>query len=88
MDVHHMEVWPVCNRQAAKGGLGMKSEHEKRTPGRSPKIEKTEFSPQERRFSKRRKKHIDKGYVYISTVGWIDRRENCRRASDNYTAIG
>jgi hypothetical protein len=66
----------------------MKNELEKKEPGKGPKTGKTEFSPQERRLCKRRKNRIDQGYLYISTVGWIDRRENCRRASDNYTFIG
>ena len=35
----------------------------------------------DRRIENRRKNH-SKGFTYISTVGWICRRENCRRESD------
>ncbi len=30
-----------------------------------------------------RRKTSSPGYTYVSTVGWICRRENCRRNNDN-----
>jgi hypothetical protein len=61
----------------------MDKKQEKMVAGRDQKAEKTTFTPQERRILNRRKKS-DRGYMYISTVGWIDRREIGRRSKDTY----
>lgn len=65
----------------------MKKAPEKRGPGRGQKEGKVTPTPQERRLRDRRD-NSDSGYFYISTVGWIDRRENSRRATDGYLTIG
>jgi hypothetical protein len=43
--------------------------------------EDNEYDPTERRNNCRRKKE-SQGYLYISMVGWMDRRENGRRSDD------
>jgi hypothetical protein len=65
----------------------MKNKSEKTVHDRGQKAEGVGFLRQKRLLDDRRK-NSDRGYMYISTVGWIDRRENCRRCSDNYMAIG
>jgi hypothetical protein len=59
----------------------MDTQHKKPAPNRNRDAEKTSFTPRERRIHDRRKKS-DMGYMYISTVGWIDRRETGRRSRD------
>jgi hypothetical protein len=61
----------------------MNNEHEKKVPDKDQKAGKTTFNPRECRICDRRKKS-DSGYMYISTVGWIDRRETGRRSNDFY----
>jgi hypothetical protein len=72
---------------ATKGGQNMKNRFEKKAPDQGRKVEEAESSPQKRLLCDRRKNN-DRGYIYISTVGWIDRRENSRRSSDSYMAMG
>ena len=45
------------------------------------KKDKEDEGPPDRRNNSRRKKE-SKGYLYISMVGWMDRREYGRRSED------
>lgn len=62
-------------RQEKNTNLYMDENNDKSTP-------ESQVTKEERRAEERRRKKSD-GYMYISTVGWICRRERCRREDDD-----
>ena len=54
-----------------------------------PDVQLALFEPRvdtlvENRWKENRRREPSEGYTYISTVGWIDRRERLRRKDDPY----
>lgn len=72
------------NKVAREGhfhcGFAMKKKDSKQPP---LMVGEEKAGDRDKRESERRVEH-QKGFAYISTVGWICRREKCRRKHDHF----